>query len=72
MAMSTVRLSDELKEKTLETLPRAISISALVRWVLHAAVDSQAVFERAVNKDKEMMRVQEYMADRIEKLFAHK
>lgn len=72
MALSSVRMSDELHKKTLDELPRAISISALLRWAIHAAVDNQTEFNKAVREDKQMVRVQEFMAGRMEKLFAKK
>ena len=72
MAVFIVRSTDELKEKSMETLPRSISIASVFRWALHAAIDNQTDFEKAIRQDKKMLRVQEHMAERINKIFAKK
>ena len=69
---TTMRLSSELKEKSYEKLPRGISMSALFRWALHVAIDNQREYNQACKDDREMMRVQEWMRVRLEKVLGEK
>ena len=64
----TIRMDNAVKEKSYEKLPRGVSMSALFRWALHAAIDNQREFEAACKADEAMMRVQRFMSERLKKI----
>lgn len=68
MIQTAMRINEDLRDKSLEKLPRGISMSALFRWALHAAVDTQKEFDAYVRSEEEVARVQKFMADRVGRL----
>lgn len=64
----TLRMDEDLEAKSMEKLPRYITMSALFRWALHAALDNQKEFNVYVNSDVRVKRVQDYMTVRLQKL----
>jgi len=66
--MRTTLLLDEVSRRCIKELPRSVSISAVLRWVLKAIILPEKEFYRVRDASEEGLEVRDYLRGKIEKL----